>query len=264
VSLTRHKHMFETFWRVAALIIGFSRLLGPLALRYTFRFAARCKPVQVPEEDLPLEVATIFRARIPQLLNLGFDLVGCYDCGALANDTRNYVAYFCDYTRNDFASVTALITPRNTASYFEFSTRFSNGATVETNTNSILPLTPANPGITVCRFPEITEPEALYQVHHRLIEKYAGGRWAQSEPKGEEIQRLVRVLENYGPRHARIGYMYRADGGEFYQLTWKGALLMTWRGLWPASLLRRQMQRQEMESELRSLEGSGVTALQKA
>jgi len=101
-------------------------------------------------------------------------------------------------------------------------------------------------------------------VHHRLIEKYAVGLWAQSEPKGEEIQRLVRVLENYGPRHAKIGYMYLADNSDFYRLTWKGALLMTWRGLWPASLLRKLMQQQEMQWELRSLENRGVTALQKA
>lgn len=256
--------MFETFWIIAALVIGFLNLLAPVALRYSFRLAAQCKLVQVPDEDLPLEVATIFRDHIPQMQSLGFELAGCYDFGMLTKDTRSYVAYSCNRKSNDFANVTAQITSMDTASYFEFSTRFPNGKTVETNTNWILPLTPANPDITVFRFPKITEPKALYQLHNRLTEKHAGGLWAQGESKGEEIQRLVTVAENYGPRHAKIGYMCLADGGEFYRLTWKGALLMTWRGLWPTSLLRRVVQRQAMESELHSLESSGVTALQKA
>jgi hypothetical protein len=72
------------------------------------------------------------------------------------------------------------------------------------------------------------------------------------------------MLENYGPRHARIGYMALAEDGQSYRLIWKGAFLMTWRGLWPTALLRRVLQRHAMQLELDLLEGRGVTARQKA
>ena len=196
--------------------------------------------------------------------SLGFALVGCYDCGELALRTRTYVAYFCNRTTNDFANVTAVDSPRGVASYFEFSTRFSNGLVLETNTNKILPLTPGNTEVRVFRFADIEEPAALYDIHRRLLDKYAGGLWAAGEPKGEEIQRLVRVLENYGPRHEKIGYMVLSDDEESYRLTWKGAFLMAWRGLWPASLLRRMRERHAMSIERHELEVQGVAALQKA
>ena len=260
----RSQTMYEHLWRDAAILLGSVHLMAPMAMRSGFRFAARCKPVQVPVEELSAEVVAYILPRIPQLQTLGFEFIGCYDCGVLASNTQSLSAYFCNRQTNDFANVSVVASPQRTAGYFEFSTRFGNGLALETNTNSVLPLTPDNPEVRVFRFPEIKEPRALYQLHKSLIEKYANGQWAQGEPKGQEIQRLVRVLENYGPRHAKMGYMYLAPGGESYFLTWKGAILMTWRGLWPTSLIRRAIHKYEMRSELQSLRVRGVPALQKA
>jgi hypothetical protein len=247
-----------------ATFVGALYLLGPLAVRWTFRFAARCRPMEVPLLQLPGKVAMLFEQRIPELRELGFELVGSYDCGELAKQTYSYVAYFCNRRTNDFANVSAMVTPKQTAGYLEFSTHFKNGQCIATNTNCVLPLTPPNPDVRVFRLPEIQDARTLLHTHHRFVDKYAPGLWAQGEPRGEEIHRLVRVVENYGPRHARIGYMGLAEDGHSYQLTWKGAFLMTWRGLWPVSLFRRIIHRHAMQSELRSLASSGVAALQKA
>jgi len=256
--------MYGHLWLDAAVLLGFMHLMVPLVVRRGFRFAACCKPVQVPVEELPDEVSAYIQPRIPQMQSLGFEFLGCYDCGVLASGTRNFLAYFCNRATNDFANVSAATSPHKTASYFEFSTRFGNGLTLETNTNSILPLTPENPEVRVFRFPAIKEPRELYLVHKHLIEKYANGLWAQGEPKGQEMQRFLRVLENYGPRHVKLGYMYLAPDAEAYRLTWKGAILMTWRGLWPAALVRRAIHRYAMRRELHSLHVHGVPALQKA
>jgi hypothetical protein len=149
--------------------------------------------------------------------NLGFELLGCYDFGMLTSATERYVAYFLKRSTNDFASVTVATSPQKIAAYFEFSTRSSNRLTLETN--RILPLTPDNPETRGFRFPKIKEPQALYQLHLQLIQKHAAGQWAQSEPKGQELERLVNVIENYGTRHAKIGYMVLARNGS-YRLTW--------------------------------------------
>jgi hypothetical protein len=263
-SPTRSKLMFDNFWMDAAAVIGVMHVAGPLALHSTFRFAAKIAPSQVRVDELPAAVANCIAPRIGELEQLGFESVGCYDCGELTLQTRTYVSYFCNRRTNDFANVTAVVTPRGVSSYFEFSTRFSNGTVLETNTNKSAPLTPGNPEARVFRFAEIAEPEALYEIHRCLLEKYAGGLWPAGEPKGQEIQRLVRVLENYGPRHEKIGYMALAADGESYRLTWKGAFMMAWRVLWPASLLRRMLERHAMGVERHELEVRGVTALQKA
>ena len=229
-----------------------------------YRFAAKCNPMDIPQSDLPEPVAGHITPRIAEMKRLGFALVGCYDCGELAVQTRSYVAYFCNRTDNDFANVTATVSPRGVTSYFEFSTRFSNGQAIETNTNGMLPLTPGNPVMRVFRFADIQEPNDLYEIHRQLLGKYAVGLYPQAEPKGQEMKRWVRTVENYGPRHEKIGYMFLAEDGASYRLTWKGAFLVAWRGLWPTPLLRRMRERHAMNTERRELEHREVGALQKA
>jgi len=251
------------FIAIAVLIIGIY-VLGPLAVRWTYRFAGRCRPSEISLGALPETVATVFLKRIPEIQELGFELTGCFDCGSLASDTHSYVAYFCSRRSNDFANVSVLLTPRGAASYVEFSTRFTNGLVLETNTNRVLPLTPSNPETRVFRFPEIRDARTLLNTHRQIMEKYASGLRPLAEPRGAEIERYVRVVENYGPRHRQMGYMRLAEDGESYTLTWKGAFLMTWRRLWPMSFVRTWIHRHAMNSELHSLETSNVTALQKA
>ena len=157
-----------------------------------------------------------------------------------------------------------LVTPSKTSSYLEFSTSFTHGLMLETNTNGGLPLTPAQPEHRVFRFPNVRAGGALYRIHRRLIENYAAGLWVRAEAGGGELLRYKRVVENYGPRHARIGDMELAEDGTSYKLTWRGACMVAWRGLWPTSIVRRLQQRHRMQSELHSLELRGLTALQKA
>jgi hypothetical protein len=68
------------------------------------------------------------------------------------------------------------------------------------------------------------------------------------------------VIENYGPRHAKAGYKVLGKNGQTFRLTWKGAFLMTWRGLWPTSVVRKVLQQKTMHSELQALPvgGDGV------
>jgi hypothetical protein len=256
--------MFETILLELTAFVGALHLLAPLLVRSTMRFSGVCQLSKVPVDGLPDEAATTFRQRIPELVELGFEFLGCYDCGSLSSETHSYMAYFCNRRTNDFASVSMLVTPRRTTSYLEFSTSFTNGLILETNTNDSLPLTPAQPENRIFRFPNVRPGGELYRIHRRLIEKHAAGLWAKAEAGGDELLRYKSVIENYGPRHTRIGYMELAEDGTSYQLTWRGACLVAWRGLWPTSIVRRLQQRHLMQSELDSLELRGVAALQKA
>jgi hypothetical protein len=256
--------MFETLWLDIAAFFGALHVLSPALLRYTMRFSAKCNPTMISPNALPDEVSAGISSRIPELGNLGFAYLGCYDFGTLSSGTHSYSAFFCNRATSDFASVTVMETTEIAVGYLEFSTQFANGLVLETNTNGLPPLTPENPEHRVFRFPRIESADALYRLHRQLLKKYAPGLWPEAEPKGEELNRFVRVIENFGPRHESIGYMKLTEDGQSYMPTWKGACLMAWRGLWPTSILRRVWQRYAMRSELKSLEVRGVTALQKA
>jgi hypothetical protein len=58
--------------------------------------------------------------------------------------------------------------------------------------------------------------------------------------------------------------MILVEDDALYRLTWRGAFLVAWRGLWPTSLLRKLHERQAMDAERRELAHREVTALQKA
>lgn len=255
--------MFDNFLLFTCGAVGLLHVAGMVVVRSTYRFSAKCNPAEIPVSKLPESVASQIAPRIVEFEQLGFTLSGCYDCGALAVQTRSYIAYFTNRS-NDFANVTAMVHPRGVSSYMEFSTRFSNGLAIETNTNRRLPLTPGNPAVRVFRFADICDAKELYEMHRQLLMKYAEGLYPQGEPQGQEIRRWVRTAENYGPRHAKIGYMVLSEDGSSYRFTWKGAFLVTSRGIWPTSLLRNLYERQAMSTERRKLDHREIAALQKA
>jgi len=256
--------MFESIWLDAAALFGFIHLAAPLAVRATFRFSAKCQPKLVAPEDLPQTAAQFLVPGIPKIQRIGFDFLGCYDCGEMAAHTRSYIAYFCNRRTNDFANLSAVVSSQGAAGYLEFSTRFKDGSAIETNTNGVLPLTPGHPGSRIFRLPEIQDEELLFTLHRSFIEKYAGQLLSVGESQGQEISRVVRVMENYGPRHAAIGYMKLSPDAASYRLTWKGACLMAWRALWPTSPVRKLLYKTAIHEEIRSLEVGGETALLKA
>jgi len=256
--------MFGSIWVDAAAFLGALHAATPVALRYALQFAATCNPAMASLEELPNEVANVVQSRTAELAKLGFVSVGCYDCGALTRETHSYVACFCNRATDDYASLCVLATAHTTAIYLEFSTGFTNGMTLATNSNAVLPLTPPDPAHRVFRFPQINSAAGSYVVHRQLLAKYATGWWPQRDPDGQEMRRYVRVVENFGPRHSRIGYMRLSADKAWYELTWKGACLMAWRRLWPTSIVRRLLQRHAMALELRSMQSRGVTALKRA
>jgi hypothetical protein len=256
--------MMETIlWGILALLAAMY-LIAPVALQRTFRFSVHSQPRLLPVQEIKPELEQRIEAIAPQLENLGFLYLGCYDFGEPSAHTQTLLALFHNPNTNDFADLTVSSTSSHTDSYLELSTEFASGLRLETNNNCVLPLTPDPKETLVFRFAEIRDPRELYRLHRQLLEKYAARSWAKPEAKGQEISRWVRTIDNYGPRHVELGYMKTARESGQYELTWKGAALMAWKSMLPAVLVRHLRHRAAMNAELRSLELRGVATLQKA
>lgn len=256
--------MFETILLAVFALLVAIHLVAPLVLRRTFRFSAKLQPRLLAAQEIAPEFEKHLSGVAPQLKHLGFDYLGCYDFGEPAAHTRTVVALFSNPLTSDFADLTLSSSFNLVDTYLEFSTEFASGLRLETNNNSVLPLTPDPARTRIFRFSEIREPRELYRLHCQLIEKYAAGAWAKPEAKGQEVSRWVRTLENYGPRHVELGYMMPASESGQFDLTWKGAALMAWKCMLPTVLIRKLLHRSAMNAELHSLQPRGVTTLQKA
>ena len=256
--------MMQTILFGVLVLLALLYVIAPLALRRAFRFSAQSRPRPLTAAEIAPDLERRMAGVAPALKNLGFEYLGCYDFGELSAHTRTVLALFSNSNTNDFANITMSCASRYIDSYLEFSTEFASGLRLETNNNSVLPLTPDPKTSRIFRFSEIQDPRELYRLHRQLIEKHVAGAWAKPEVKGQEISRWVQIMDNYGPRHVELGYMKPARESGQYDLTWKGAALMAWKGMFPSTLVRKVLRRSAMKAELRSLELRGVTTLQKA
>lgn len=256
--------MIDTILLDAAAALGLLHLGMPVLVRSMYRFSVRCEGIRLELEYLPARARDIVTCRIPELQALGFELIGCTDFGKLAMETQTLAATFRNLQTREIANVWISLFADSISSYLEFSTRTSERSSLETNSNSVLPLAPDNPNIRVFRFPEASEARELYRIHRQIAAKYTGGAWLGPLQLGSELEYVERTIGNYGPRLCRAGFLEVSGDGETYRLTWRGAFHVAWNGLWPSSAIRRWVARYEMRNELKSLPIGGVTSLQKA
>jgi len=227
-------------------------VLGPIILRIQFRFNAKLDPQSVPLESLPADVRGFFATRISAITGLGFELIG-YVNVAMTKGTGSYMALFSNPRSLEWADISAAKTSKLMKGYTEFITRCANDEQVDTNTNATAPVLSPQSSHHVFRFPQIQEPFTLYRVHRALVQQTLRGSQPELPPKGQEIAELKRRLERYGRQQSEQGYMYLDASGQFYRLTWKGAVLGAWRSIWPVNLLRSKWMEQQNQTRLRSL-----------
>ena len=134
--------------------------------------------------------------------------------------------------------------------YYPVFGRCSGGYDANTTAPVCLPVALA---IHVFRFPQIKDAFTLYRVHRMLVQQNTGGSRPELPPKGQELAELKRRLERYGVRQQERGYMYLDPTGEYFRLTWKGAVLGAWRSIWPISLFRSLLMQGQSQTRLRSL-----------
>lgn len=228
-------------------------VIAPILLRSKFRFKAKLNLQAVPQESLPPDVRQFMEPRIASITGLGFELVGYVNLGTLAGGTQSYMALCSNSKTMEWADVSVVKSTQPMKGYTEFITRCSNDAQVDTNSSSTAPVLFPNPNYHVFRFPQIRDAFTLYRVHRMLTQKHLTGSRPELPPKGGEIAELKRRLERYGPRQQEHGYMHLDPSGEFYRLTWKGAVIGAWRSIWPISTLRNALTSTKSQSQLRSL-----------
>jgi hypothetical protein len=245
--------MDSAFLVLLLKVYGAMILLGPILVRAQVKFKAKLNPQLVPVQSLPPDVQLFMAPRAQSITGLGFELVGYVDVGSMATGTQSFMALFSNPRTLEWADVSVVKSATKMAGYIEFITRCSNDAQVDTNTNSIAPVLFPWPSYHVFRFPQVKDAFTLYRAHRMLVQQNTGGSKPELPARGQEMAELKRRLERFGPRQQERGYMFLDGGGEYFRLTWKGAILGAWRSIWPVSLLRRWWMQSQSDGRLRSM-----------
>jgi hypothetical protein len=235
--------MHSIGYHVVVLLLWFYGLLlvlGPIVLRIQFRYRASVDPQGVAFDALPVEVQRFIQPKIPGIESLGFKPVAYLSLGAVAPNVKGFMALFSNANTSEWADISLVTSAIRSAGYIEFITRCSEDLQVDTNTNATAPvLGPPVATRYVFRFPQLNDAFTLYRVHKMLAQQKTHGAPAVLPPEGREISELKRRLDRYGPQQQQRGYMYLDSSGNFYRLTWKGAVLGAWRSVWPMPVFRR-------------------------
>jgi hypothetical protein len=244
---------------VVAGLVLLPYVLGPVLIYFTLRISG--KPVleefSLDHPDLPRDVKGYLSQKLQQVREDGFEPLGAYYLGALVSNVRSFLVLAGNRSAHDLAlvAVTYTETARGVElqqQHIEYSTRFRDGTIIDTNNSEELSAWTPPPEQHVLSLPWIQDVRYLYRVHQAAVGHWCPGgikEWRPGEDPGAYLREaLVEEVARQVPK----GYVYRDAAGDF-RPTVKGAVLMTWKNLWPVPAIRKARRRRRGERLLREL-----------
>jgi hypothetical protein len=135
-----------------------------------------------------------------------------------------------------------------------FVTEFEDQTKLYTSNSRSLPL---QPNIRVrdgsMLFPEIDDPRRLYEIHQATIASFGHDAVKLKGVIDDPIEFLRTNFHCDVAKFAESGYYFLDAKRGIYRLTWKGAILMSWKNLWPVNWIRELRRRGQAARLLRKL-----------
>jgi hypothetical protein len=141
-----------------------------------------------------------------------------------------------------------------------FSTEYADGTEIATNNSRTLSNSPPCPWRTIVNVPDVEGARELYRIHADVVSHLAPRSEASVPLEGDPVAYQQAYAEREKGRFVECGYMYLDPETDCYRATWKGAVLMAWKLLWPVSAIRRARLRRRTEALLRACRGGEDTS----
>jgi hypothetical protein len=141
-----------------------------------------------------------------------------------------------------------------------FSTELADGSEVATNNATMLSNTPRWPARTTVNLPDVRDSAELFKIHAAVLEHLGAPVERRLPVDGDPVARQQDYTRREEQRFVEAGYLDPDPEGEYYRATWKGAVLMAWKLLWPVSAIRRARLRRRSQALLRACGLGGETA----
>ena len=229
-----------------ALAFGTPWIVSPLKLKQTHWTTAdpHYEPLDLPSEQTPPPVIESVAAISPQLESLGFTNRGHFRISRSVPNGGAHVTLFENRQSRQYAKLfstfsTAGGTRKVTSTSLAFSTEFDDGLTLVTANRKTQPLTPrirTHEGSLAV--PWIGNPRRLYEIHNACITHFGNSASRADIPIKDPIDFLRNSQLKETAKFAESGYYYLDEDARVYRPTWRGAILMTWKLLWPAKPIR--------------------------
>jgi hypothetical protein len=202
------------------------------------------EPLDLQSEQAPRLVTESVAAISPQLESLGFMNRGHFRISNSVPNAGAHVTLFENRQSRQYAKLSSVFimaggvrTVKTTS--LGFFTDFDDGLTLVTANNKTRPLTPrirTHEGSLAV--PWIGDPRRLYEIHNACISHFGNGASRVDIPIKDSIDFLRKSHLKETAKFAESGYYYLDEDARVYRLAWRGAILMTWKQLWPIKPIR--------------------------
>jgi len=230
----------KSFFSMAVLFVllfyGILLVLMPLALKWRFRSRARIFPRVIRFEDLPAAARVFVQKNTNSFELWGFDLITYLNLCLAPERAGPFLALLSNPHTGEWAGISYGVFKGNSRGYLGFITQ-AGDVQVETNTDVISSVLFPTPNRQVFRFPNVRDVFTLYRLHRMLVQQIIGHHYPVLPPAGQEVAELQGRLERYTRAQQARGYLELDWRHHCYRLTWKGAMVATWRFIWPGPLL---------------------------
>lgn len=204
---------------------------GPVRMRARSRQAIN--PAYTPDDEARLPESA--RLAAADMRALGFEDRGTWRHHGSGRSAGWVVLLEHPRTR-DVAEVLVVAVGTRRAVSLAFRTVFADRAEVATFNSRVVVGFPSPPEVTTAWLPELRDAASLYRVHEQLRDAFGGiGERIGADPAGFLADRSARSLAAW----VAGGYYAVDEARGEVRPTWKGAVLVTWRLLWPVRPLYR-------------------------
>jgi hypothetical protein len=239
------------------LLVFVTYILPPIRLHKNHWLSAHAEyePINPARDVIPEEVWARIREAIGSLNACGFEVLGHF------RKTEKDAVSFVTFLQNaDHLTVGHLITVFgiNQKGLAEkgalgFHSESADGTEFITGNANILAGVPRRKDRVGIWMPEIQDPSDLYELHQRLVKAFCP-RPKEYNVDGKPGQYMNKYSANEIAHWAEKGY-YKLDAkADVFRLTWKGAVLIAWKMLWPLKPIRRAWRKHQTNKILRKLE----------
>ena len=217
-------------------------LFGPIVVFWKFWQSMRPIWEHAELTELPPKISQIIADKVAHFAVAGFEpLAVLRSPRATANVGAN-VLIMKNTITNDLA-FTLVAQPQSRSRpeilVFWVESRFEDGVRITTGVNPQLSAFPRDPMEQSANFVWVTSVAAICEAHRRRLDQLGMTSRRRCVPaRGQEIAMLNRDWDASGQRRELLGYQYREQTTDVYRLTWKGALLCSWRLVQPTKAIR--------------------------
>ncbi len=234
----------------------FSGIVAPILVHAKQRMAAKPRFDLFDPRNLPQDKAEYFVRNLQMLQREGFE-PGPFASWENGENQRILFALAVNRKNRDMAMSVFATAGTETkpveVRYTEFCTVFADSTELNTNSNPQPDVLKQFPDKKVFSFPRVKDPHHLYNLHRRLLARFALGKEAVLPPKDTEVVAVQMSAARFFSRQIKAGYFQTDKSGEIMRPTWKGAFLMTWKLVWPVGSIRNILQRRRMNLLLHQL-----------